>query len=536
MIKASRISKHADANPLESPLPEPVYLVPELCSLLPLPRDMVYILDQADAFMPAFERKIDIRRLATSALYACLGDSLTQRSDYESRKDFHDMETFSQNFADLLDLATSRSSVKPATPFERLEFLGDRVLAFFTVLALTESYFDLSETIPTLYGSLSTATKNRSIARGALEVGLPRLILSKRCSWSSAYSYKHSQRGETVEFPDCYLPDAFEACVAASYLASRNGDAAFRLVQTLLEMAKLPMEGSTKTICFSGKELFESSSLGKMRCTRVKEYFSVFPPAAFEKLKTGLQVIDQALGTHYTSKANDDQSMNSLMLCALYNAEVEYFAMYNDNLCCPDLPGFAELKDTWSLLKMLNVVGCRALQLGVTRYLYQRYPDVTAGDLMLLFSIVVSEDTLAYIFTKNGLHNALFDDGVADNFLEQARRAEIIGRESWNLQGGWLVPGGTKEFQRRSLAKQDPVYTGLRGGRLCGKTRKVGPKDTLGLIFSFHALIGAMVTTMGFDDAWIHLRPLFIEVMLLSPDEVRTFSSSSLVENYKSGA
>lgn len=536
MIKASRISKHADCNPMESPPPEPVYLVPELCYILPLPRDLVYILDQADSFMPFLERKIDIRRLATSALHSCLSNSLKPGTSTENEEAFRHMETFSQRFAHLLDLATTRSSVKPATCFERLEFLGDRVLAFFVALALTESYFDLSETLPALYDSLSTSTKNRSLARGALEVGLPRLILSKRCSWSSAYSYNHSQRGETIEFPDCFLSDIFEACVAASFLCSQEDDEEFIAVKTLLEMAKLPMEELTKTILFSEKKFFKSSPLGKVRGKTVKEYFSVIPPAAFEKLKIGLAKIDWELGTQFISKTNDDHSMHSLMLCSLYNAEVEYFAIYNETLCCPDLPGFEELKDTWSLLKMLNVIGCRAMQLGISSYLYQRYPHATAGDLMLLFSIVVSEDTLAYIFTKNGLHEALFDDGVADNFLEHSRRAEIIGRESWNLHGCWIVPGGKKEFQRRSLTNRDPVYIGLRGGRLCGTTKKVGPKDTTGLVFSFHALIGALVTTMGFDDAWIYLRPLFTEVMLLSPDEVREFNTSSLVENYKSGA
>jgi hypothetical protein len=159
------------------------------------------------------------------------------------------------------------------------------------------------------------------------------------------------------------------------------------------------MEGSTNTISFSGEKAFEYSPLGKVRNKIVKEYFSVIPSAAFEKLKKGLAVLDRELGTQFTSRGKDD-SIYSLLLCSLYNAEVEYFAIYNENLCCPDLPGFAELKNTWSLVKMLNVIGCRALQLGVTSYLYERYPHSTAGDLMLLFSIVVSEDTLAYISRK----------------------------------------------------------------------------------------------------------------------------------------
>ncbi|GAX14550.1 hypothetical protein FisN_6Lh328 [Fistulifera solaris] len=532
MIRASRINKHADANPMESPPPEPVYLVPELCSLLPLPRDFVYILDQADSFMPFLERKIDVRRLATSAIHSCLRDS----SAATCLDSIREVEAFSRRFTDLIFVATTRCTVKAATPFERLEFFGDRVLAFFVALALTESHFCLSETYSTPFDSLSTSAKNRSIAGGALEIGLPRLILSKRCSWSSAYSYNHSQKGETLEFPDCFLSDVFEACVAATFLASQRCDEELRLLKALLEKAKLPMEGSAETISFSGKELFESSPLGKMRSNVVKEYFSNIPSAASNKLKKGLEVVDKVLGTQLTSKAQEDCSLYSLILCSLYNAEINYFAIYNENLCCPDLSGFAELKNTWSLLKMLNVIGCRALQLGVTSYLYERYPHITAGDLMLLFSIVVSEDTLAYIFTKNGLHNALFDDGVADNFIGHSRRAEILGKESWDLHGGWLVPGGTEEFRKRSCSNRDPAYTALRGGRLCGKTKKVGPKDTSVLTFSFHALIGAFVTTMGFDKAWNYLQPLFVEVMLLSPNEVREFGTSSLVENYMSGS
>jgi hypothetical protein len=68
---------------------------------------------------------------------------------------------------------------------------------------------------------------------------------------------------------------------------------------------------------------------------------------------------------------------------------------------------------------------------------------------------------------------------------------------------------------------EEPCYVGLAAGRLFGMKKKI-PKDITGdLVFSMKAIVGALCILFGKDVAWSLIRPVFLELLLLSPEEMR---------------
>ena len=135
---------------------------------------------------------------------------------------------------------------------------------------------------------------------------------------------------------------------------------------------------------------------------------------------------------------------------------------------------------------------------------------------------------MAYILTKNDLPQCLFDKDAPSvaNFLLELKRADKRGMEIWEESDGWLF--GIDEYRRRmksgihNIASYDnlhPQYPGLGGGLLVGHVKKLDKDLTEDLAFSMKAICGALVLSLGVDGMWRVMSSLFIEVMLLSPEE-----------------
>lgn len=125
------------------------------------------------------------------------------------------------------------------------------------------------------------------------------------------------------------------------------------------------------------------------------------------------------------------------------------------------------------------------------------------------------------------------------------KESDLLGAEEWKKRGGWILPGGVEEFRRRVKQNFDnpsgcfehPQYTGLAAGRLWGHKDKLPGDASDELQFSMKCIMGALTLTFGVRGAWDLLRPFFIEVLLLSPDELRTAYEdvSPIVSSYKKG-
>ena len=160
----------------------------------------------------------------------------------------------------------------------------------------------------------------------------------------------------------------------------------------------------------------------------------------------------------------------------------------------------------------------------ITFDLFKRFPTATPGDLMLQLTSAVCDDALSYLMTKNFFHEALIDPGIAEDFIAVANLADIEGQKMWSSN------------RLRSFDAKSPRYPGLLGGRLCGRNQKLPAKMTDPLVFSFKALVGALVLSCGLDNTWKCLHPVFAEILSLSAEEIRKIScDSNLSRIYTTG-
>ena len=121
--------------------------------------------------------------------------------------------------------------------------------------------------------------------------------------------------------------------------------------------------------------------------------------------------------------------------------------------------------------------------------------------------------------------------------------SDVLGAEVWAKHGGWSIPGGDKEFHKRVkqyygyCPDKSPQYSGVAAGRLWGHKKKLPDEASNDLQFSMKCIVGALVLGLGQGEAWDVIRPFFLELLLLSPDELRnSFDDvSDLVGHYKKG-
>jgi len=234
-----------------------------------------------------------------------------------------------------------------------------------------------------------------------------------------------------------------------------------------------------------------------------------------------------------------DPTASLLLHCALFDDSLDD-QEYN--------PGTIGLGSFSSLRDKIFHVGNAALQLSIVSEIYHLYPTCTSGDMHLMKVVLMSHDSLAYIFVKSRFHECLFDTYADATIIMQdyMKESDLLGSKEWAKHDGWKISGGLGEFRRRieqyygddgcsEMAR--PQYMGLAAGRLWGHTNKLPDAASDDLQFSMKCVVGALVLAFGVNDAWDILRPFFLELMLLSPEELRTsyMGVSDLVSCYKKG-
>jgi len=149
---------------------------------------------------------------------------------------------------------------------------------------------------------------------------------------------------------------------------------------------------------------------------------------------------------------------------------------------------------------------------------------------------------------KTRVHECLFDTNVNATFLmrDYIDESDEVGWKEWSKRGGWIVPGGQDEFQKRGIQRrrndihsqmERPQYMGLTAGRLWGHKKKLPDEASNNLQFCTKCIVGALVLAFGRKDAWDMIRPFFLDLMLVSPDELRDYymNASDLVSKYEKG-
>ncbi|KAL8742590.1 MAG: hypothetical protein Q9190_004944 [Brigantiaea leucoxantha] len=129
----------------------------------------------------------------------------------------------SVDFSDvnLVTAAISTSAARETVNYQRLEFLGDSVLKFFTSLTLVSQHLQWHEGI--LSSSKDRIVSNSSLARAALEQGLDEFIITKPFTgrkWRPLYVSEllADKVPEPRELSTKTLADVVEALIGASWL------------------------------------------------------------------------------------------------------------------------------------------------------------------------------------------------------------------------------------------------------------------------------------------------------------------------------
>jgi hypothetical protein len=136
LIEAHLATKISDHNRLEVESPTkatPVFLMPELIQILPMPRDFLFVIGSAEKFMMPLEIVIHehCKVHQWKKVVAQIGSLVLQESAHSSSTDESDRIEPS-----LVDSIREATTVFPTSRFERLEFLGDRVLNYMVAVNL----------------------------------------------------------------------------------------------------------------------------------------------------------------------------------------------------------------------------------------------------------------------------------------------------------------------------------------------------------------------------------------------------------------
>eukprot|EP00979_Chaetoceros_neogracilis_P010327 scaffold2450_cov311-Chaetoceros_neogracile.AAC.2 len=386
-------------------------------------------------------------------------------------------------------------------------------------------------------------------------IGLHRLLNVGNTSQTKSRSiYNTTLKGpsiQTREISNKQLSDSVESILGATYLLDETGCMAAGFLNVIGPW--LPdVEEMNKSLCDPPKDWFA----GKGSCMLNGYPFNEHSEWATELSKvqgilqqnrytiSALQSKAEAFCQLLTqqSKCEDqikilqlDPTASLLLHCALFDDSID------DQECNPDTAGldcFATLRDK------LFSVGNAALQLSIVSESYHLFPMSTSGDIHLMKGVLISHDSLAYICMKTRVHECLFDTNVNATFLmrDYIDESDEVGWKEWSMRGGWIVPGGQDEFQKRiqrcrndiHFQMERPQYMGLTAGRLWGHKKKLPDEASNNLQF---CIVGALVLAFGRKDACDMIRPFFLDLMLVSPDVLRDYymNASDLVSKYEKG-
>ena len=578
LVRCQVVMKHDNHNLLhctdddEKRLGNVRNVVPELTRVFPFPRDCLYILQHADSFMHSVERAIAIRRAAIGILRDghCDTDGLGSGNGHNG--------TILQRTEHVLDLATTPVS------FERLEFLGDHVLAYFLTMNLVARNSSLQWDGNGLGDAFQDAAKNTSLIDGAFRLGVPAMLNLGRHVWKRVAGddvadwNKSDEVGieEEAHMADSFLCDSVEAVIAAVFLSDTSSGE-----------VDVDVDGNQK-------RLSVGYGTGRKTANVIDQLHLPFPlplnnhvrdnakhqhfPVGFDCIDSGYPFLDDAswstsldtvadlllscpsyntLCRNATKAASLIGSFpefqrgysRTLILAAICTDEGDLLSHHNDDDndkddtyindgCTEPVPSDLLLH----LCDTLAFVGNTALRLLVTKALYDRYPLADENDLHLLLACATDHDALLYVMAKRGFLDCFETDQPQDkinrdikHFREWMAQADRIGLDQWNTTGGWYF-GMTTFLERSSVAATDknrqaldddglvgPSYPGIGGGRLLGyEAKKSKQAMKAGLVDMCKAIVGTVVLVMGMNDAWSSvLCPMWNELLLLDAEEVR---------------
>jgi dsRNA-specific ribonuclease len=515
-------------------------LVPELTLVLPMPRDFLYLCRRASNYIGKLERNYLLHVFASR-----LCD--LQRN----ARPLISIPVSNTDIELLIDKATrgGTQEVGSVIPFvrdhERLEALGDSVLLHFIVLNLfvqmhsstTDFVLDVFEQVVTNQG------KNRLLFKAALQIGLHRLIIAGNSPAKITWRYARS----TMELAEKQLSNTLESLLGATFLIDPSG---YMTVGLLNEIGpcfpdnfapgvNLNPSGnwfSGKGTCLiTGYPFHESPGTAELvQIKGILERNHQVHSILQSKATAFCQLLAKRIIRHDQLEFLQSDPISSLLL---------HSALFDDSLDDDEHPDFIGLESLAKLRDKIFNVGNAALQLSIVSEIYHLYPASTSGDIHLMKTVLMSHDSLAYILLKNRFHHCLFDENAYAIIVMKGymNEADLLGSKEWVKNGGWVI-GGIEEFQRRvehhgHYSCPNPRYMGLAAGRLMGHMKKLPDNASEDLQFSMKAIFGAVALSVGVKDAWDMIRPFFLELMMLSPDELRvSFAGiSDLASLYQKG-
>lgn len=519
------------------------------------PRDFLSMYGSAEVFMMPLEVEITefikartLRRDAMAIGQAVLGESCLPLTDKQTKTNVD------ARFTDLLAEATA---IFPNSRYERLEFIGDRVLNYVVSLCLFARNGHLDWDHDEFRDHLTCAKRNAALAQGSLRAGLHRLINDGQIKWDKG------ARNHVIA--DAHATNIAESIIGATFMHGRTSSndqwQMELIVLGIMERLNLPMPSPPRRQWFQGQSLCHTQGFKFCGC---------------EEWRNSLQVAQDALkssGILYVLQRNCQGLLHSLLSDvseAVLRSELASgtprllleIALFDANLDGSDLDGLIADFSDQDRLQVVGLirdnlfhVGATALELELAKDLFIMYPTATPGDLQLLLSCALSHDVLAYILIKNEVHRCLFDENISRQrkLLQEITVADTVGSKNWLDNGGWILPGGISTYKHRieklrairspgepliSNGQAQPRYHGIVGGRFCGKEKKVGMNEIDDLQFSLKCIFGALCLSVGTESSWEHVfRPLMEELMLLTPEEYRShFSAASTIcKTYSQG-
>lgn len=442
------------------------------------------------------------------------------------------------------------------------------VLSYYTAINLFSRNYFLHWNVDDLEQFSSHAVKNSTIFEAALNIGIPSTIITiDATKWQSAYSqtkdannFKHHP---SFELSDKNISDTVEALFGAIYLGYSESEShpmivgflnelnlPFRPSQLLNLVVDLPESNpdwfTARGSCLNGDGY--PFQLDKNWLDEIVKIGTVIylENTVKSALDVGLRTMMEIFISNNCSASTMNQTKFSEILL--------FTALFDDSLCDDEDQSlvtsssvgadssFARSEDSDNSMKKgetvglvrvalfrdtLFLIGNAALMLCLAEECYNRYPNAKEGDLHTLKTWTLSNDVLAYIMVKNGFHKCLFDKHAKTtaNFVQKMIDADATGEAIWNHHGGWILPGGMAEYERRLASygngtQRKPKYIGLFQGRLIETKKKLPLELTGDLAFSMKAVSGALVLSFGLKQAWEQvLLPVFEELLLISPDE-----------------